>query len=159
MNGKCIWVVDVCLTNSQLLWVITHTTSPGTLDQTRASTAALILSDDGEREEEFSFSLHLFPFSVLRHCRFICKFSRVGVQIVEGKKKKQQQLTSPVEEVFPPWLVRVCDFILPSSCKAEDRSETQPGSAEADAVCGPPVSGKTSFTADCDHTKGVWFIP
>lgn len=36
-----------------------------------------------------------------------------------------------------------CDFILPSSCKAEGRSETQPGRAQADAVCGPPVSGKT----------------
>ncbi|XP_040022904.2 tumor necrosis factor receptor superfamily member 11A [Gasterosteus aculeatus] len=30
-----------------------------------------------------------------------------------------------------------------TNCKAEDRSETQPGSAEADAVCGPPVSGAT----------------
>ncbi|KAM9337222.1 tumor necrosis factor receptor superfamily member 11A [Symphorus nematophorus] len=28
-----------------------------------------------------------------------------------------------------------------TSCKAEGRSETQPGSARADAVCGPPVSG------------------
>ncbi|KAM8822509.1 tumor necrosis factor receptor superfamily member 11A [Spinachia spinachia] len=28
-----------------------------------------------------------------------------------------------------------------TDCKAEERSETQPGSAEADAVCGPPVSG------------------
>ncbi|XP_031705984.1 tumor necrosis factor receptor superfamily member 11A [Anarrhichthys ocellatus] len=28
-----------------------------------------------------------------------------------------------------------------TNCKAEDRSETQPGSAQADAVCGPPVSG------------------
>lgn len=41
----------------------------------------------------------------------------------------------------------VCDFILPSSCKAEGRSETQPGRAQADAVCGPPVSGKTHSSA------------
>ncbi|XP_068160506.1 tumor necrosis factor receptor superfamily member 11A [Antennarius striatus] len=30
-----------------------------------------------------------------------------------------------------------------TNCKAEGRSETQPGSATADAVCGPPVSGAT----------------
>ncbi|XP_029313661.1 LOW QUALITY PROTEIN: tumor necrosis factor receptor superfamily member 11A [Cottoperca gobio] len=30
-----------------------------------------------------------------------------------------------------------------TNCKAEGRSETQPGGAQADAVCGPPVSGKT----------------
>lgn len=28
-----------------------------------------------------------------------------------------------------------------TNCKAEGRSETQPGSAQADAVCGPPASG------------------
>lgn len=28
------------------------------------------------------------------------------------------------------------------SCKAEGRREIQPGSAEADAVCGPHVSGE-----------------
>ncbi|XP_057679806.1 tumor necrosis factor receptor superfamily member 11A [Corythoichthys intestinalis] len=28
-----------------------------------------------------------------------------------------------------------------TNCKAEGRSETRPGSAQADAVCGPPVSG------------------
>ncbi|KAL6097975.1 tnfrsf11a [Pungitius sinensis] len=28
-----------------------------------------------------------------------------------------------------------------TNCKAKERTETQPGSAEADAVCGPPVSG------------------
>ncbi|XP_070842085.1 tumor necrosis factor receptor superfamily member 11A [Chaetodon trifascialis] len=28
-----------------------------------------------------------------------------------------------------------------TNCKAEGRSETKPGSAQADAVCGPPVSG------------------
>lgn len=43
----------------------THTTSPGTLDQTPASTAGRICNDDddgGEREggREFYFSLHLF---------------------------------------------------------------------------------------------------
>uniref|UniRef100_A0A3Q1IYL5 Uncharacterized protein n=1 Tax=Anabas testudineus TaxID=64144 RepID=A0A3Q1IYL5_ANATE len=31
-------------------------------------------------------------------------------------------------------------FIFSSSCKAEGRTETQPGSAQADAVCGPQVS-------------------
>lgn len=30
-----------------------------------------------------------------------------------------------------------------TSCKAEGRSETKPGSAQSDAVCGPPVSGAT----------------
>lgn len=32
--------------------------------------------------------------------------------------------------------------VLPQSCKAEGRREIQPGSAEADAVCGPHVSGE-----------------
>lgn len=34
-------------------------------------------------------------------------------------------------------------FIFSPSCKAEGRTETQPGSAQADAVCGSHVSGKT----------------
>lgn len=51
----------------------------------------------------------------------------------------------------------VCDFILSSSCKAEGRSETQPGRATADAVCGPPVSGKTHSpqTVTSVHNKGA----
>lgn len=49
---------------------------------------------------------------------------------------------SPSPSPPPPNLVAPLTEFPSLSCKAEGRSETQAGSAQADAACGPPLSSK-----------------
>ena len=124
VKGKCSWVAVVRLTTSQLLWVILTPLplEPWTRRQLPlpAGSAVTMMTVERDREggrgEGFYFSLHLF----------LC-------------------LSSVTAD--PGWQIFILhSLFFSSSCKAEGRSETQPGSAQADAVCGQPITfigGKT----------------
>lgn len=81
----------------------------------------MMLMMESEREGIGSFFLFNLCLSLIHH----------GVTLYWEKKLSTCRYFSSL-----------CVFLLSPSCKAEGKSEMQPGSAQADAKCGPPVSGK-----------------